>query len=190
MNLKDGITIAAQVVSHLPVEKWFVRYDKKKTLDGIEKRVTKDTIPKPGVQDTESVSQVPSVPGVSDQETLNYQLNQVIDDCLHLEEHLSQKGRLFGKSCDCISKSARDARRHALETIPIASRQGKDGAVFSTIASWAEGLIPIGTPEAVESGKYDDRYLKEAGTASSYRKQVQVLQSVWIHKDMTPRNNQ
>lgn len=113
--------------------------------------------------------------GVSEGETFDYQIDQLVDDLQHLTEHLSNQGRLAGKPCDCIAKAARDARRHATETISIASRQGKPPRIFAEIAAWAERLIPIGTLEAASSGQYDDVYLEESGTASRFRKEVEKL---------------
>lgn len=120
----------------------------------------------------------PKTPPVSDEETLTYQFDLLQDDLQHLEtEHLPSKGRIMGKPCDCISKAARDLRRHARETIPIASRQGKDAKFYSKLSDWAEGLIDIGGSDAVASGRYDSLYLREAGTASNFRKQVEQLRS-------------
>lgn len=114
--------------------------------------------------------------GVSDKETLTYQVDRLIDDLQHLEtEHLPMKGRLNGRPCDCITKAARDVRRHGLETVPIASRQGVSPKVFDEMAKWADKMIPIGTLQAVNSGKYDEVYLEEAGTASIFRKEMEKL---------------
>jgi hypothetical protein len=80
---------------------------------------------------------------------------------------------LHGILHNCISKAARDLRRHALETIPIASRQGKDAQFFSALSEWATELMGIGGSGAVATGQYDGIYLKEAGTASNLRKQLE-----------------
>ena len=113
---------------------------------------------------------------VSDTTTLDYQIDRLIDDLQHLEtEHLPAQGRIAGKTCDCIAKAARDLRRHSLETIPIASRQGKDAKLFSELASRADHLIEIGNLEAVNSGNYDEEYLRQAGQISTYRKQVEKM---------------
>ncbi|MDP2660734.1 MAG: hypothetical protein Q8R28_08395 [Dehalococcoidia bacterium] len=110
---------------------------------------------------------------VTDQETLQYQLDELLDDLQHLEtEHLPAKGLLMGKPCDCMSKAARDLRRHARETIPIAARQGKDPALFDRIAAWADKFVRIGTAEEVGSGRHTDEYLRGAGEASSLRKEL------------------
>lgn len=114
--------------------------------------------------------------GVSDSTTLDYQIDRLIDDLQHLEtEHLPAKGLIANQPCDCIAKAARDLRRHALETIPIASRQGKDAKLFSELASRADHLVEIGNLEAVSSGLHDEEYLRQAGQMSSYRKQVEKM---------------
>ena len=114
--------------------------------------------------------------GISDASTLDYQIDRLVDDLQHLEtEHLPAKGRIANQPCDCIAKAARDLRRHALETIPIASRQSKDAQLFSELASRADHLIEIGNLEAVNSGNYDEEYLRQAGQISSYRKQVEKM---------------
>ena len=122
---------------------------------------------------TEPSTQPETPPGVSDEATLKYQLDLILDDLEHLEvEHLPGQGRLNGEICDCIAKAARSLRRHAKETVPIASRQGEDPHLFSELTEWAQHLMDIGTIDQVETGKYDDEYLEQAGTASNYRKRV------------------
>jgi hypothetical protein len=116
--------------------------------------------------------------GVSNEATLKYQLDLIIDDIEHLEtEHLPGQGRLNGEACDCIAKASRSLRRHAKETIPIASRQGVDATIFSGMWSWAQHLMDIGTINQVLSGNYDTEYLEQAGTASNYRKQAERMLS-------------
>lgn len=113
---------------------------------------------------------------VSEEATLKYQLERILDDIQHLEtEHLPAKGRIASLACDCISKAARDLRRHLLETIPIASRQGKDAVIFSEMVPVAQHLIDIGTMVAVKSGQYDNEYLEMAGVMSNYRKKITQL---------------
>ncbi|MFA5186439.1 MAG: hypothetical protein WC551_08190 [Patescibacteria group bacterium] len=116
--------------------------------------------------------------GVTNQATLAWQLDHLIDDLLHLEvDHLPLQGIIDGKPCDCIAKAAREARRHAIETVPIAARQGVDAKIFTEIARWANHLIDIGTLDAVRSGKYDQEYLEQSGTASNFRKQLEAMLS-------------
>lgn len=115
---------------------------------------------------------------ISDKGTLLYQIDRILDDLQHLEtEHLPARGLIDDTACDCIAKAARDLRRHALETIPIASRQEKDAEIYSELALLASHLMEIGTSEAVKSGRYDNEYLTQAGTISQYRKQIQALLS-------------
>lgn len=133
-----------------------------------------------------------TVPHVSEDATLNYQLDLILDDLQHLEtEHLPRQGRILGKSCDCISKSARDLRRHSLETIPIAARQGVSPKLFSEMANVANHLVQIGTLSAVNSGKYDDEYLQQAGVMSAFRKQVNEMMAghpdTSEHRESCPR---
>ena len=117
-------------------------------------------------------------PGVSELATYKYQLEKILDDLQHLEtEHLPAKGRIAGLACDCIAKASRDLRRHSLETIPIASRQGKDATIFSEMDDLASHMVEIGTATAVKSGRYDGKYLELAGVVSNYRKKIEVLLS-------------
>lgn len=119
----------------------------------------------------------PSI-AVSEAETLNYQLDLLLDDLAHLEtEHLPQRGRINGKACDCIAKAGRSLRRHALETIPIAGRQGIDASIFSDLADRADRLITIGTAQAVTIGEHDGEYLSAAGELSLLRKSLETLKS-------------
>lgn len=124
---------------------------------------------------TETLSPEPSV---SELTTYRYQLERILDDLQHLEtEHLPAKGRIAGLACDCIAKASRDLRRHSLETIPIAARQGKDATIFSEMADLASHMVEIGTASAVKSGRYDAEYLEQAGIISNYRKQIETLLS-------------
>lgn len=108
--------------------------------------------------------------------SLDYQLDRILDELQHLEtDHLPTKGRLDGVPCDCIAKAARDLRRHARETIPIAAREGKDTSMFSSIADEANYLMEIGTVDAVKSGQYDAEYLKHSGVISNFRKSVEKM---------------
>ena len=113
---------------------------------------------------------------VSDDSTYRFQLDLLIDNATDLETvHLPNKGRIGGKPCDCIMKHSRILRAHAKETIPIASRQGKESRIFAELSTLADHLMEIGTKEAVESGQYDDEYLKQAGVMSNYRKKLEDL---------------
>ena len=122
---------------------------------------------------TEPSTQPETSSGASNEVTLKYQLDLILDDLEHLEvEHLPGQGRLNGEICDCIAKAAISLRRHAKETVPIASRQGEDPHLFSELTGWAQHLMDIGTIDQVTTGQHDDEYLEQAGTASNYRKRV------------------
>lgn len=82
-----------------------------------------------------------------------------------------------------IAKASRDLRRHSLETIPIASRQGKDASIFSEMVPLANELMEIGTATAVKSGRYDDEYVRVAGIVSNYRKKIDKLLAECEHCD-------
>ncbi len=112
--------------------------------------------------------------GVTDAETLQYQLEGLVDELSELESrHLPAGGKILGKSCDCISKHARAVRRLAKETIPIATRQGKDPKVYQAMVEWADEIAQIGTKAAVDSGQFKDRYPRESGNASKFRKALE-----------------
>ena len=113
---------------------------------------------------------------ISDEETLRYQLDLILDDLQHLEtEHLPGQGRIAGKVCDCIAKAARDLRRHTRETVPIAARQGRDTTLYSQVAAWAQEMVRIGTADMVASGQFDEEYPRQAGVASVLRKAFEGL---------------
>ena len=117
-------------------------------------------------------------PSITDEGTLRYQLDYIIDDLQHLEtEHLPNQGRIMGEPCDCIAKAGRTLRRHALETVPIAARQGQDATIYRHVADWANSVMDIGTLDAVNSGKFDEEYLKRAGAASTLRKSFEQLKT-------------
>lgn len=116
-----------------------------------------------------------SLAGVSDSETLEYQIDHLLDELNLIEVHLSERGRIAGKPCDCIAKSARRIKAYAQETIPIASRQGKETEIYSQMATWAAEMQEIGTEEAVASGGFDERYVTESGSASLLRKSLERM---------------
>lgn len=120
-------------------------------------------------------SPAPQAQGVSDKETLEYQVDHLLDELNLVETHLSEGGRIAGKVCDCIAKAGRRIRAYATESVPIAARQGMSPQVFVEMATWGEHLMKIGTPEAVESGQHD--YPKESGTASRFRKELGKLKT-------------
>lgn len=115
--------------------------------------------------------------GVTDQQTLAYQLDHIIAPLRQLELHLAEGGKIAGVPCDCIAKAAIDVSIFSEETVPIAARQGEDAKFYTELASWAKRMQSIGSEQAVSSGKHDDEYLAESGTASRFRKQVQALLS-------------
>ncbi len=117
-----------------------------------------------------------SEPAVTDDSTLTFQLDFLLDELLHLEtDHLPRQGKIGGYPCDCIAKASRELRRHARETIPIAARAGYDSKLFADIADEADYLMEVGTLAAVRSGEYRGEYLKHAGIISNYRKQIDRL---------------
>ena len=113
--------------------------------------------------------------GVSNKDTLLYQLNHLLAVLSQLEIHLSEGCKIMGVPCDCCGKHALQARTFAMETIPIAARMGKETLIYQDIASWTPYIEEIDTPEKVESGDYDEIYRKESGTASKFRKKVQSM---------------
>lgn len=114
------------------------------------------------------------VSGVSDAETLQYQVDNIVNELVQLETlHLPAGGRIMGKSCDCIAKHSRIIKALAQETIPIAARQGKDSGIYSQLAEWAKEMQKIGTKVAVDSGQFAERYRAESGEASKFRKAIE-----------------
>lgn len=120
--------------------------------------------------------EVPLSPPGLQADSLSYQLELLADDLDALAtEHLPNQGKIQGKICDCLAKHGRELRRHARETIPIASREGKDATIFSEMVATGDRLIEIGTPAAVKTGLYNAEYLKLAGVVSNYYKQVDKM---------------
>ncbi|MFH1485476.1 MAG: hypothetical protein ABIH46_05335 [Chloroflexota bacterium] len=106
--------------------------------------------------------------GVSNEATLAYQVDHLLDELNLIETHLTEEGKIGGQPCDCISKAGRRIKAYAQETIPIAARQGKDAALYAEIAEWGRHMQEIGTPEEIATGKYN--LLAESGVASNLRK--------------------
>lgn len=78
-------------------------------------------------------------------------------------------------ACDCCQKHAIDVEMFALETIPIASRMGIASSIFSEIAAWAKRIQDISSVRQIESGKFDEQYITEAGVVSTFRKSVDKM---------------
>lgn len=131
---------------------------------GPEKTATQQSIPTKGK-------------GVTDQQTLVYQLEHIVAPLRQLELHLAEGGKIMNVPCDCIAKAAIDVAIFSEETIPIAARQGQDTKIYIELASWAKHMQSIGSEEAVKSGKYEETYRAESGNASRFRKQVQAMLS-------------
>jgi len=115
--------------------------------------------------------------GVTDAETLIYQLDHLIAELNLLETHLTEGCRIAKKPCDCCTKAGNRVKNYADESVPIAARQGVDTALFYEMSEWATGLLPIVTKELVVSGKYTEKYRVESGTASKLRKAAEALKS-------------
>jgi len=113
--------------------------------------------------------------GVSDRNTLLYQMDHLVAILTQLETHLSEGCKIMGVPCDCCGKHSLQARTYAIETISIAARMGRETSIYQDIASWAPLIEEIDTPEKVMSGEYDETYRKESGTASKFRKKVQSM---------------
>jgi len=113
--------------------------------------------------------------GVSDRDTLLYQLDHLVKALTKVETHLAEGCKIMGVPCDCCGKHALEIRTFATETIPIAARIDKETSIYQDIANWAPNIEEIDTPEKVESGEYDETYRKESGTASKFRKKVQSM---------------
>ncbi len=113
--------------------------------------------------------------GVSDKDTLLYQLSHLVAILTQLEIHLSEGCKIMGVPCDCCGKHALQAHTFAMETIPIAARMDKETSIYQDIVDWAPGIEAIDTPEKVQSGDYNETYRKESGTASKFRKKVQSM---------------
>lgn len=183
--------IVSVVISNVPIERLFGKPPRLKHLEEMRDQLPTAEEQHAAEAATAPVPQATPIPGVSDQQTLIYQLDLMLDDLDHLEaEHLSSKGRIAGLPCDCIAKAARELRRHAKETIPIAARQGKHNSIYSEASLWAEHIMAIGTQEAVVSGEHDEEYLREAGTASTFRKAVERLYNELKGKMAKGQNDQ
>lgn len=113
--------------------------------------------------------------GVTDKDTLLYQLDHLVSVLKQLETHLSEGCKIMGVPCDCCGKHALEVRTFAMETIPIAARMDRETLIYQDIANWASTIEEIDTPEKVESGEYDENYRKESGTASKFRKKIQSM---------------
>ena len=161
-----------------------LRVEGKPPLESTSEEATSNRVAEAAAEPTP----LPKPPEIAlEAHSLDYQLDTLLDDLQHLEtEHLPAQGRLQGLPCDCIAKAARDLRRHARETIPIAARESKEATIFSEMAAEGDRLIEIGTVEAVRSGLYDAEYLKHAGTISNYRKAVERMRQELSPKSQEP----
>jgi hypothetical protein len=142
-------------------------------MGGLAGHVTED---KPQQIETPETTETQAA-GVSDVNTLKYQIHHLIDNLDDLEMHLAEGCQIMGVPCDCCGKHASRTRRFAIETIPIAGRQGQDPYLFTEVATWSGHIENIGSEQNARSGKYKETYIRESGNASSFRKKLQKLQS-------------
>ena len=97
--------IIAVIVSNAPVERLLNRSPRLKHLeemrDMLPSAEEQEVTPAPMESPTQPVvEEKETTIGVSDSQTLAYQLDRLIDDILHLEtEHLPNQGRIAGLPC-------------------------------------------------------------------------------------------
>lgn len=118
-----------------------------------------------------------SSPGVSDADTLRYQLKNLIDALDQLGLHLSEECKILNVPCDCCEKHGGRVRAFALETIPIAARQGKTTDIFTSIADWGGFIEEIGTEQNAQSGLLSKKYRDESGRASVFAKDLRKMKA-------------
>lgn len=111
--------------------------------------------------------------GPTDAETLQYQHEHLTEELSLLETHLSEGCQIFGKPCDCCLKAAKRIKAYAMESVPIAARQGVETAVYTNLADWAISLMPKVEKAVVEAGTYAKEYPEQSGQASLFRKELE-----------------
>ena len=75
---------------------------------------------------------------VTPQETLEYQVNEMVKQFNQIETHLSQGCQIMGKTCDCCLKHGLLLLGLAEETIPIAGRAGASSSPYVQTAEWVK----------------------------------------------------
>lgn len=103
--------------------------------------------------------------GVSTDETIAYQKEQLVKQITLMEMHLAQGCKINGKACDCCEKHPQTIEALAEETLGITG-----DPLYKEIIVWCQFLKPRTTADASASGKYDKDYPTYATEGRRLRK--------------------
>jgi len=108
-------------------------------------------------------------PGVSPEQTVDYQNREIGKLLLRMERHYAQRLRINGIPCDCgSSKHLLDLESLSEETIPMVDNP----QVYYRVIEWIKKVGPTSTDEAAKSGRHDEQYPFFSHEARDFRKEI------------------
>jgi len=184
----DWLSFASNIIRRIPVERvLFPRPDHTKALEEFATsvegtRTQKESSPSPSMTTTTQTAEKPleikpqeapkvhlSEPGVSPEQTVDYQNREIGKLLLRMERHYAQRLRINGVPCDCgSSKHLLDLESLCEETIPMVDNPG----VYYRIIEWIKKVGPTSSDEAAKSGLYDEQYPIFSHEARDFRKEI------------------
>lgn len=186
------LTLAAQLVEKLPLERLFVKPpSNKERLEDLQEILGEaharpaeappenppEEIPEEYEGDLggyleprrQKVHLTEAKSELSTEETVAYQNREIAKNLLVLERHYAQKLRINGIPCDCGSG------RHllAIETLAEETISMVDNPnIYYRIIDWVKEAGPKSTDEAAKSGIYDNEYPVFSRQSRDFRKEI------------------
>lgn len=185
----DWTSFAANLIRRIPIERvLFPRPDNAKALQDFAASVAAPVVKNKAPSEQKTMVAIPpaaktppeiesqeepkvhlSEPGVSLEQTVDYQNREIGKLLLRMERHYAQRLRINGIPCDCgSSKHLLDLESLCEETIPMVDNP----QVYYRIIEWIKKVGPTSTDEAAKSGLYDEQYPIFSHEARDFRKET------------------
>jgi len=183
----NWLALAGNLIRRVPIERvLFPPRDNTKALQDFAAGMTAPVVQKTGApeqktmitthekpeskpREASKVHLAEPQPGVSLEETVNYQNREIGKLLYQMERHYAQKLRIAGIPCDCgSSKHLLGMEALSEETIPMVDNP----QVYYRIIEWIRGVGPKSTDEAAKSGLYDEEYPTFSHQARDFRKEI------------------
>ncbi|MBA7571664.1 hypothetical protein ES708_13430 [subsurface metagenome] len=176
--------VVANIASKIPIERvLFPPRDSAKSLENFAATMRSPTSPKTApvseniastiTAEREEAATVPAPTSQYDlptsEETAQALKRRLGKELYRAELDLSNKLRIAGKPCDCLSEKHTLMLEAAAEEL-IA--QEPDNPVYFEIIDWIKQNQPKVTIEAISSGQYDEEYPRMAAEFKGFRKRI------------------
>ncbi len=185
----DWLTFIGSIINRVPIERvLFPRPDHTKALGEFaasvgasETQNKAPSEPKTMIATSQAAEKAPKIelqeapkvhlaePGVSPEQTVDYQNREIGKLLLRMERHYAQRLRINGIPCDCgSSKHLLDLESLSEETIPMVDNP----QVYYRVIEWIKKVGPTSTDEAAKSGLHDEEYPVFSHEARDFRKEI------------------